>query len=153
MNKNPINILRKEHDKVLRILDKLEKSTENKNAKSIADNIMVLEKEFNRHSLNKEEKALFPEIEKFIPSKSGPTEMMRMEHKELVVLIKDFKENLKNKNFKKLNGIENSILSLLRPHIDKENNILFMMAEMHLNNKQKKTILEKFKEFDLKKED
>ncbi len=148
IEKNPTDILRKEHEKVLKILDKLEDDMENKDTNSMAKNIAVLEKEFDKHSLNKEEKALFPEIEKFIPREGGPTGMMIMEHKELVGLIKDFKKNLKIKDFEKLNEIGNNILSILRPHIDKENNILFMMADMHLDDKQKKTILEKFKKFD-----
>lgn len=144
-NQNPLDILRKEHEKVLKILDKLEKGIESKDIKSMAENISVLEKEFNKHSLNKEEKALFPELEKFIPREDGPTGVMIMEHKELVELIKDFKKILEIKDFGKLNEIGKNISSILRPHIDKENNMLFMMADMHLDNKQKKTILEKFK--------
>jgi len=147
-NENPTDILRKEHEKVLEILDKLEEGMENKDIKSMAKNIAVLEKEFDKHSLNKEEKALFPELEKFIPRDGGPTGVMIMEHKELVELIKDFKENLKIRNLEKLNEIGDNILYILRPHIDKENNILFMMVDMHLDDKQKKTILDKFKKFD-----
>ena len=147
-NENPTDILRKEHEKVLEILNKLEEGMENKDIKSMAKNIAVLEKEFGKHSLNKEEKALFPELENFIPRDGGPTGVMIMEHKELVELIKNFKEKLKNRNFEKLNEIGDNILSILRPHIDKENNILFMMADMHLDDKQKKTILDKFKKFD-----
>ena len=150
-DKNPTDILKKEHEKVLKILDKLEEGMESKDIILMAKNIAVLEKEFDKHSLNKEEKALFPEIEKFIPRDGGPTGVMVMEHKELVELIKSFKENLKIKDFEKLNEIGNNILSILRPHIDKENNMLYMMADMHLDDKQKKTILDKFKKFDSKK--
>jgi hypothetical protein len=35
---------------------------------------------------------------------------------------------------------------LLRQNMDKENNILFVMADMHLKDNQKKTFLKKFKE-------
>jgi len=150
-DKNPTDILRKEHERVLEVLDKLKEDMGNKDTRSMTKNIAVLEKEFDKHSLNKEEKALFPEIEKFIPREGGPTGMMIMEHKELVGLIKDFKENLKVKDFEKLNEIGNNILFILRPHIDKENNVLFMMADMHLDDKQKKIILDKFKKFDSKK--
>ena len=153
INKNPTDILRKEHEKVLEILDKLEEGMETKDRKSMAKDIAVLEKEFDKHSLNKEEKALFPEIEKFIPRDGGPTGVMIMEHKELVELIESFKENLKTTEFKKLNEIGNNILYILRPHIDKENNMLFMMADMHLGDKQKKAILEKFKKFDSARND
>src|SRR3989338_10703562 len=150
---NPTDILRKEHEIVLEILDKIEEGMKNKDIKSMACNIAILDKEFDKHSLNKEEKALFPEIEKFIPRDGGPTGVMVMEHKELVELIKSFKENLKIKDFEKLNEIGNNILSILRPHIDKENNMLYMMADMHLGDKQKKAILEKFKKFDSARND
>ena len=110
INKNPTDILRKEHEKVLEILDKLEEGMETKDRKSMAKDIAVLEKEFDKHSLNKEEKALFPELEKFIPRDGGPTGVMIMEHKELVELIESFKENLKTTEFKKLNEIGNNIL-------------------------------------------
>jgi|SRR3989344_535176 len=149
-NKNPTDILRKEHEKVLEILDKIEKDIGKKNIKSMQENIKLLEREFDKHSLNKEEKALFPEIEKFIPRDGGPTGVMVMEHKELVELIKKFKEKLNKKDFNSLNEIGDNIFSILRPHIDKENNMLFMMADMHLDDKQKKKILDKFKKFDLK---
>ena len=85
-----------------------------------------------------------------MPRDGGPTGAMIMEHKELVELIKNFKENLKTKDFEKLNKIGSNIFFILRPHIDKENNILFMMADMHFDDKQKKRILEKFKKFDLR---
>lgn len=147
--KNPTDILRKEHGKVLETLGRLEKGMESEDAKSMAENISVLEKEFGKHSLNKEEKALFPELEKFIPREGGPTGMMVMEHRELVELIKNFKKSLKTGDFGELSGIGGRIFSILRPHIDKENNMLFMMADMHLDSKQKKTILEKFKKIDL----
>src|SRR3989338_9203056 len=151
--KNPTDILRKEHEKVLRILDEIEENMENKNTASMTKNITLLEKEFDKHSLNKEEKALFPEIEKFIPRDGGPTGVMVMEHKELVELIKKFKEKLNKKDFNSLNETGNSIFSILRPHIDKENNMLFMMADMHLDDKQKKIILDKFKKFDSARND
>ena len=150
-DKNPTDILRKEHEKVLQILGKLEEGIKNKDITLMAKNIEVLGKEFDKHSLNKEEKALFPEIEKFIPREGGPTGVMIMEHKDLIGLIKDFKEELKIRNFDELKEDGNNIIAILRPHIDKENNILFMMADMHLDDKQKKIILDKFKKFDSKK--
>ncbi len=148
MVKSPTDILRKEHEKVLEVLDKIEDGINNKDLTLMSKNIGILEKEFDKHSLNKEEKILFPEIEKFIPRDGGPTGVMIMEHKELVGLIKNFKSSLKAKDMRKLNEIGNTILSILRPHIDKENNILFMMADMHLDDIQKKRISEKFKKFD-----
>ena len=119
-----------------------------KDIKLSEKNMSNLEKEFKKHSLNKEEKALFPELEKFMPREGGPTGMMIIEHKDLVESIKNSKDAIKTKNFKKLDDNGSHIIELLRQHIDKENNILFMMAEMHLDSKQKEAISEKFKKFD-----
>ena len=148
--KSPTDILRKEHDIVLNLLDKLEKCIEKSDMKSSGKNIAVLEGEFNKHSLNKEEKALFPEIEKFMPRDGGPTGMMIMEHEDLVNSIKNCKDAVKTGNIERLNENGSHIIELLRQHINKEDNILFMMAEMHLDDRQKKAILEKFKKFDRK---
>ena len=147
-NKNPLDILRKEHDRVLKILDNLEANLNKKDVRQSKNNINILKKEFDKHSLNKEEKILFPEIEKFMPRDGGPTGMMIIEHKELIESIKMFKDE---KDINNLIETGSHIINLLREHIDKENNMLFMMAEMHLNDKQKEIIIKKFKEIDLKK--
>ena len=147
-NKNPLDILRKEHDRVLKILDNLEANLNKKDVRQSKNNINILKKEFDKHSLNKEEKVLFPEIEKFMPRDGGPTGMMIIEHKDLTESIKMFKDE---KDINNLIETGSHIINLLREHIDKENNMLFMMAEMHLNDKQKERIIKKFKEIDLKK--
>lgn len=146
--KNPMDILREEHDEVLEVLNELEKGIGSRDMRSLKKNIALLEKEFSLHSLKKEEEALFPEIEKFIPREGGPTGMMVMEHRELVELIKSFKQHLKASDVGKLGDTGGRIFSILRPHISKENDILFMIADMHLDDRQKKTILEKFERFD-----
>jgi len=74
---------------------------------------------------------------------------MISEHKDLSSSIKNLKDALKQGK-ERIEEIGNHIIQLLRQHIDKENNILFMMADMHLDDKQKKTILEKFKKIDSK---
>lgn len=146
-NKNPLDILRKEHEKVLKILDSLESNLNKKDIQQSKNNINILQKEFNKHSLNKEEKVLFPEIENFMPREGGPTGMMIIEHKDLTESIGMFKDEKDTNN---LVETGNHIINLLREHIDKENNILFMMADMHLDDKQKEIILDKFKKIDSK---
>ena len=146
-DKNPLEILRNEHNIVLKVLNNLETDLEARNISQAKKSIELLEKEFNRHSLNKEEKVLFPEIEKFMPRENGPTGMMIIEHKDLTESIKKFKQINNSEN---LNETGSYIINLLREHIDKENNMLFMMADMHLDAKQKEIILKKFREIDLK---
>jgi len=117
----------------------------------LEEKITLLEKEFDKHSLNREEKVFFPKLEIFIPREGGPTGLMIAEHKDLVKSIENFKNVMKLKNFEKINEVGNKIISLLRQQIDKENNILFMMTDMCLNDNQKKTLLKKCKEIDSQK--
>ncbi|MEK6935158.1 MAG: hemerythrin domain-containing protein [Nanoarchaeota archaeon] len=147
-DKNPTEILKKEHDIVLKILDSLELNLNRRDIKQSKNNINILQKEFNKHSLNKEEKVFFPEIEKFMPRDGGPTGMMIIEHQDLTKSIEMFKNE---ENINNLIETGNHIIGLLRQHIDKENSMLFMMADMHLDDKQKEIILKKFKKIDLKK--
>lgn len=148
---NAFDILRKEHDKVLIVLDKLERDLDKNNLSSAGKDIKVLESEFDIHSLDKEEKILFPEIEKFMLRDGGPTGVMIMEHKELIELMKNFNMFLEEKNVSRLNETGMSIINILREHINKENNMLFMIADMHLTGKQKNSIFEKFKKIDARR--
>lgn len=145
---SPTDILRKEHELVLELLNKLEKALQEKDTNLLKENIYILDREFDKHSLNKEEKAVFPEIEKFIPRDGGPTGMMIIEHKDIVEWLNNSKKFIEPVDFESVGGPIRNILNVLRPHIDKENNILFMMAEMHFDDKQKEVILEKFEKID-----
>ena len=150
MSGNPFEILRKEHETVLEILDGLEGAIEGEDLKAVEKKIDTLEKEFDKHSIKKEEKVLFPEIEKFVPRDGGPTGVMFSEHKDLVGSIKKFKIAMKAKDLDELKDVGKYIVNVLRQHIDKENNILFIMADMHLDEKQKANILKRFNEIDAK---
>ncbi|MBM3241820.1 hypothetical protein FJZ31_36580 [Candidatus Poribacteria bacterium] len=102
----------------------------------------------------KEEDVLFPEMEKFMPVEGGPIGVMLLEHEELRKVNDEFQKGLeayvKNPNDTKAvalikqNGM--NIIQILRQHINKEDNILFMMAEMHLDNAQTRNILKAYEE-------
>jgi len=88
---SPTDILRKEHDKVLKILNALEKNLEGWKIKQLEEKITLLEKEFDKHSLNREEKVFFPKLEIFIPREGGSTGLMIAGHKDLVKSIENSK--------------------------------------------------------------
>ena len=84
------------------------------------------------------EKAI--QIHRFSPTANG---WVRRKQSPITVhVVKPFG---KAKELKKLSEIGNDIFSILRLHINKENNMLFMMADMHLSTEEKKKILDKFK--------
>jgi len=95
----------------------------------------------------KEEEILFPFLEKRgIPKEGGPIGVMLTEHDIGRSFVRKIVDGI-NKNNKKT-IVENSFgyIQLLRDHIEKENNILFTMADSVLTKNDSKEILKKFDE-------
>lgn len=137
-----IDTLIKEHEIILDFLDRLEKINQKIQKsksrddsqeefdvlKSIVEHLAAAEPHHQR-----EEKVLFPELEK--RGVFGPPEIMRIEHEDLRRYKKELKkltdEILKTdfSDFKEnLNRVAKSIVMILRDHIFKENNILYPTA-------------------------
>jgi len=97
----------------------------------------------------KEEGILFPEMEKAgIPKEGGPIGVMLMEHNMGREFIKGMEEGAKKEDKEKFIQNAEEYIDLLKDHILKEDNILFGMAEAHLNEDKKKEIFERFEEFE-----
>ena len=158
--KKPTEILREEHENVLQKLDALEKVISHLDKKEeISAKLKELASFFNTDfwvHFTKEEEALFPEIEKFIPRESGPTGVMLIEHEdlrntntELQPAIDEYLSNSGDLNAKgMIQGHGTHFIGVLRDHIDKENNILFMMADMHLDQAQIDKVVRLFQEIE-----
>lgn len=155
----PTEILSADHKRVLESLKVMEQAIRDLKSpdikKTLSDLKDFLKNEIEIH-FRKEEEALFPEIEKFIPREGGPVGMMLMEHEDLNrykdSLIKGIDLFLGDENSAKAPALikENgtSYINLLREHIYKEDNMLFMMADMHLEDDQIKEVMRKFVELD-----
>jgi len=140
--KHPLNTLIKEHDEILNILNRLEKvnSTIQEMDEYIPENYVFEElKELAHHLIEtekhhtREEESLFPRLEE--KEITGPPNIMRMEHDDLwpgKERIDYLIENVERLDFdefkKKLNKTVKSLVSTLRDHIFKENNILYPTA-------------------------
>jgi hemerythrin-like domain-containing protein len=160
--KKPTEILKEEHEKVLQKLGALEEVISHLDKKDeISAKLKELASFFSTDfwtHFAKEEEALFPEIEKFIPREGGPTGMMLIEHEDLRntntelqpaidAYLRDA-DNLEAKGIIQEYGTH--FIGVLRDHIDKENNILFMMADMHLDQTQIDKIIKLFYEIEKK---
>ncbi len=147
-HKTPTEMLKEDHQHVLQKLDALEDITHHLDKKGevaakLKDLAAFFKTEFWVH-FTKEEEALFPEIEKVIPREGGPTGMMFIEHEDLrktnsrlQPAIADYlrdSDNAEARGVIQRDGTH--FVELLRNHIDKEDNILFMMADMHLDQAQ-----------------
>ncbi|MBI4332344.1 MAG: hemerythrin domain-containing protein [Chloroflexi bacterium] len=150
--KKPTQILKDEHQDVLRKLGELETifrrlDKKEEVAAPLKEHAAFFETDFWVH-FSKEEDALFPELEKFIPRDMGPIGVMLVEHEELRKtnaelqrLIPGYlggKTDAETKN--QIKKLGTRFISVLRDHIHKENDILFMMADMHLDEKQQETV-------------
>lgn len=100
----------------------------------------------------KEEDLLFPAMEEAgIPREGGPISVMLTEHDEGRDYVKAMSEAISK--YEKDNTqtssaiVENArnYVSLLTQHIDKEDNILYMMADMHLSQEKEEELLREFK--------
>ncbi len=160
----PTEILKEEHKVIRRMLDILTKLTE-RLEKGDEFNVEHGEKavDFIRTFADKchhgkEEDLLFVAMEKAgIPREGGPIGVMLMEHdrgrnyvKGMDEAIKSYKNNDKEavKKF-----IENArgYVSLLDEHIYKEDNILYMMADMHLGTQEQEELLREFERVEKEK--
>lgn len=158
--KSPTELLSEEHRGVLEKLDALEgvlNNLEQKEKSSVR--LRELTSFFNTDfwvHFEKEEKALFPEFEEVIPRDSGPLGVMLAEHEELrktnaeiqqvVTAYLNHTDNAETRQKISRNGAH--FIGLLRDHIFKEDNILFRMIDMHIDQKQREKVLKLFTEIE-----
>jgi len=106
----------------------------------------------------KEEEILFPALVKHgIPDEGGPIAVMLNEHQQgrdfIKLLSSAFKE-YEGGNKSSVSDIVSSsrgYVHLLRNHIEKENNILFSMADRALNEKEQSEMFEAFEQMEIDK--
>ena len=99
----------------------------------------------------KEEKVLFPAMEAHgIPTDGGPIGMMLLEHEEGRGYVKSMLAALEDPQTdtakQALLSNANSYLRLLKEHIQKEDEILFRMAEDVISAEEQKELLRAFEE-------
>lgn len=156
--------LKDEHQGVkiaLSILDEINKKLKNGeqvNSGHLEDLLEFIRVFVDKCHHGKEEDLLFPAMEKAgVPSEGGPIGMMLEEHNLGRNYVKDFAqaiEEFKKGNPKVAKKIINSLdgyIMLLRDHIDKEDNILYMLADAHLSSKKQDELVKGFDKIEKEK--
>lgn len=93
----------------------------------------------------KEENILFKELEKRgVPVEGGPIGVMLHEHTLGRGLIGRMGSAIEKKNTEEFEKAATEYINLLSNHINKENNILFMMADRVISEKEQDEIHERF---------
>lgn len=158
------SLLRHEHEAILRMLDVTEEAARRiKQGIPVAPEVIPGLLEFfrvfaDRCHHGKEEECLFPLLrEKGLPQQGGPVAVMLHEHD----LGRDLIRNMVVASEAVAAGNSSSILQwahaatdyveLLRAHIAKENDILFVMAERLLSQPEQAELLEAFEKIETNK--
>lgn len=133
--------LRHEHEAILHvltILDQMLSSTSKTDTENLAfggELVDFLKIFADKCHHGKEETYLFAELEKNgVPNEGGPIGVMLAEHKQGRELIALMKTSLDSHNLPNFKTYAIKYRDLLRSHIDKENKVLFMMADRVLND-------------------
>lgn len=92
----------------------------------------VIEEDLALHIAH-EDKALFPVLARYIGDQTGPIAVMLLEHRHLEGQERKFEEGLKNREPRTLAESASSIVQVLTAHINKEERILFPLAQRALN--------------------
>lgn len=156
-------ILRQEHDAILRMLEAAEEAARRIDAGSaVRRETLSGMSEFFRLFADKchhakEEDLLFPLLESRGMSRAGgPTGVMMHEHVEGRALVRRMAEaseacNWGEESQKQWAAAARGYIELLRQHIFKENNILFVMAENMLTPEEQEQLAAQFDKAEIEK--
>lgn len=152
-------ILRDEHQVIKRVLRVLEQAGRDlAHGKSHPPHLFEQAVDFLRNFADrchhlKEEEVLFQEMGKAgVPVQGGPIGVMLVEHDQGRALVKGMAAAIPDYGrgeasaTKTLAENAQSFSRLLAAHIDKEDNILYPMAEMHLDAGQNERLMQRFEE-------
>ena len=141
--------LRRDHELIEKVIKAMQSTIELLNdKKQIPESILLPVIDFSKNFTDvchhtKEEKSLFPALEESgMPTNMGPIAMMLIDHQRSREIGNEMeqsaKEYLSSGNSEKLIADMQLYVDHITEHLWKENNKLFMMAEVRLQNVSKK---------------
>ncbi len=101
------------------------------NAETIASSWKTFD-QAQRHHLTMEEELLFPAFEEETGMTQGPTMVMRMEHEQMRGLLDQMGEAMGRADHQELLDLGDTLLMLMQQHNQKEEGMLYPMAERAL---------------------
>ncbi|MHB1661139.1 MAG: hemerythrin domain-containing protein [bacterium] len=158
-NLDPVMSLKSDHEVVRGVLNNLEgylKKIGASSSDNLKNNLInqlneitaFIGKDLEIH-FKKEEEALFPVLGNHIGLETGIIHVLLIEHNHSRELSEDFQTGIRDYqtggNYKAIVSSGSLFASFLSEHIDKEETILFNMADMHLTALEKQGIMEKMR--------
>ena len=157
----PTEQMKEEHEGIklmLRVLEKILSNTEKINQEHLAKILEFLKGFVDKCHHGKEEDLLFPAMVKAgVPKEGGPIAVMLVEHEQGRGYIRNMSEafdRLRKGDGKALGKIaENGedYIARLAQHIEKENNILFAMADKVLSTSTQDELEEGFEKLEVER--
>lgn len=156
-------VLRREHDGITKVLEVLEVSADRlERGENVPESVLNGLAEFLRVFVDmchhgKEETALFPMLESRGIPRQGPIGVMLMDHEQGRALARELGASMENVKKgepgagKRFAQVARQYSAHLRSHIDKENNVLFVMAERLLSSEEQSSLAEDFERIELEK--
>ncbi len=145
--------LRKEHAAILYVLQILDKMMQNgggdaeSQLRYYGEVVYFLKIFADKCHHGKEENYLFKElVNKGVPSEGGPVGVMLREHSQGREYIAQMSQSFENKDLAGFNTAAVLYRDLLRQHIEKENNVLFMMAHQVIDDQAQDVMFEQFEQ-------
>jgi len=147
--------LRKEHEAILYVLRILDRMLEpgNRDAETLlryyGELVYFLKIFADKCHHGKEENYLFKElVSKGIANESGPVGAMLLEHIQGREYIALMAKSLDERNISDFGTAAVRYRDLLRGHIDKENNVLFVMADQLIDEQAQSRMFEQFEQYE-----
>jgi len=163
MKTNVTQVMTDEHRLILRMISLVEKNTEAmeagafRNWQFFLDAVDFIRNYADRFHHAKEEDVLFVElIKNGMPEKSSPIEAMHMEHDQGRAFVRAFEEAAaralagEGGQIPHIASNAKGYAALLRGHIDKEDNILYPLAERVLPEQVRPGMLEAYEKAEAK---
>jgi hemerythrin-like domain-containing protein len=148
-----IDLLIHDHKVILRALEVLDDmaicagNDETLDREDVESLLRFLRRFADDHHQTKEESALFPQLMRTPAAKDGPLRQMIFEHDQERSLVEGLEEALNTRKGPEFVHFATRLSSLLRAHIDKEDNALFKIAELHLSSEQDECIAKELNQF------
>jgi hemerythrin-like domain-containing protein len=162
--KKSTDVLREEHNAILKILDAVEEAARRLNRnlavapETLSGLLEFLQIFADRCHHGKEEDCLFPLLEKKgMPHDAGPLAVMLHEHGRGRELIRNMKQALEGLSSGRSDAGSQwaaaalNYAELLRGHIAKENEVLFPMADRLLSGDEQSTLVNSFEQIETDK--
>ncbi len=143
---DPIELLMKEHQEVLKKLGIVEDQVRRRDINALWESTAALQNVIMLHSIRKEEEVLFPIILKKASEEVTFIQIVHEDHKEFLSLLHSFRAALQEDEI--LDGILNSLIVNLKNHIRKEDDEFFKMIDCHFTAEDKNYIVEQMKKID-----